>query len=221
LADFGEVLTSLLAPIILGLLAIFIIVEIIINQLEVNVYRWLTLAERDFNYLLSSGMGQGGRLERVAERREWNKMAQIPTVQINTGDYRSVAHQLIETNEKELAGKGSTMGKATITAFLLRELYEADVDAAQIKIFADTRNSSDGRTPPYIAPGIYELVGFDKFNPATGFPPNAGVPAWLLRRVVRKWNFPRGIRSVTTDESGIKIYRDPRDALAQLIQQNL
>ncbi len=219
--EFAETITGLIAPILLVLIAIFATVEFIIYRREVNVYRWLTLAERDFNYLLSSGMGQTGRLERVAERREWNKMAETPTIQINTGDYRSIAHGLVETNEKELSGKGSTMGKATITAFLLRELYEADVDAAQIKIFADTRNSSDGKTPPYIAPGIYELVGFDKFNPETGFPPNAGVASWLLRRVIRKWNFPRGILSVKTDESGIKIYRDPMDALAQLIQQNL
>ena len=221
MADFGDLVTSLIAPILLVLLAIFIVLEIIINLREEDVVRWLTLAERDFNNLVGSGTGQGGRLERVAERREWNKMAQTPSIQINTGDYRSIAHQLVETNEKELAGKGNTMGKATITAFLLRELYEGDVNAAQIKIFADTRNSSDGETPPYIAPGIDALVGFDKFDPKTGFPPEAGVAPWLLRRVVRKWNFPRDIRMVKTDDDGKKSYRAQMDAIAQLIQPNL
>jgi hypothetical protein len=203
---------------LLVLLAGFLVVRAVIYRQEEWVARCLTLAERDFNNLISGGMSHGTRKEHVAERREWNKMAELPVIQINTDGYRSVAHDLVAANEKALGGKGAAMGKASITAFLLRELYAGDVDAAQIKIFADTRNNGE---PPYIAPGIYELVGFRYFDPQRGFPRNAGVPPWLLRRVVRNWNFPRDIRMVYTDPSGEKFLRPPMDALAQLLQQNL
>jgi hypothetical protein len=176
------------------------------------------VAERDFNNLISGGMSHTTRREHVAERREWNKMAELPVIQINTDGYRSVAHDLVAANEKALGGKGAAMGKASTTAFLLRELYAGDVDAAQIKIFADTRNNGE---PPYIAPGIYELVGFRYFDPVHGFPRGVGVPPWLLRRVVRNRNFPRDIRMIYTDPSGERRIRQPMDALDQLLQQNL
>jgi hypothetical protein len=194
-----------------------IIVRVVIYWQEEWVARCLTLAERDFNNLVSGGLGHGGRKERVAERRHWNKMADKPVIQVNAGGYRSVAHELVEANEKELSGKGTTMGKASITAFLLRELYQGDIEAAQLKIVADTRNNG---TPPYIAPGIDELVGFDKFDKELGFPRGAGVERWLLRRVVRRWGFPHDIRMIKPDTSP-PTFRDPMDALAQLIQQNL
>ena len=196
----------------------FIIVRLVIYRREEWVARCLILAERDFNNLISGGLAHTGRKEHVEERREWNKMAELPVIQINTDGYRSVAHDLVAANEKALGGKGAAMGKASITAFLLRELYAGDVDAAQIKISADTRNNGE---PPYIAPGIYELVGFSRFHPQHGFPVRAGVPPWLLRRVVRNWNFPRDIRMIHTDPSGAKYFRPPMEALDQLLQQNL
>jgi hypothetical protein len=207
-----EPMMALVAVLIIG----YLVVRIIIYYQEEWVERCLLLAERDFNNLVSSGLSHGGRKDRVQERKEWNEMAAIPVLQINTQGYRSVAHELVEANEKELGGKNSSMGKASITAFLLRELYEGDVEAAQIKIFADTRNNNG--TTPYIAPGIDELVGFQHFNPETGFPPGAGVEPWLLRRVVRTRGFPREIRMIN---AATNTYRDPMDALAQLIQQNI
>ncbi len=203
-------------PIIVVLWIVFAVVEYVLYWQEESVAQSLTLAERDFNNLVNSGLAHGGRKERVTERREWNTMADYPVIQINSDGYRSIAHDLVASNEKELGGKGAAMGKASITAFLLRELYEGNVDAAQSKIFVDTKNA-DG-TPPYIAPGIYELVGFDKFNPVTGFPPGAGVDRWLLRRVVRKWHYPRDIRMIKT---GQQEFHKPIEALNQLIQQNL
>jgi len=195
------------------------LVKYLIYRREKWVARCLTLAERDFNSLVSGGLAHGGRKERVAERREWNEMSQMPVIQINTEGYKSVAHDLVASNEKELGGKGAAMGKASITAFLLRELYAGDVEAAQIKIFADTRNN-DG-TPPYIAPGIYELVEFNKFDRQNGFPPNSGVAKWLLKRTVRNWDYPREIRMLKTDDSGKKTFHPPLEALQQLVQQNL
>ncbi len=209
----------LLIVLILILLAAFVAVRYVIFLQEEKVARCLILAERDFNNLISGGMSHGGRLERVAERREWNRLADLPTIQINTDGYRSVAHELVAANEKELGGKGSTMGKASITAFLLRELYQGLVDNAQIKIAAEMRNSG---SLPYVAPGIDQLVGLDKFNTVTmTFPPDAGVEPWLLRRVVRNWGFPREILMVQILPSGERLYRPPLQALEQLIQQNL
>ncbi len=214
------------------------IVEYFIYKKAEFVATCLTLAEREFNNLLASGLAHGGRRDRVAERREWNKMAmpvEFPTpgalatpgsaafggINYNQAGYRSVAHELIEANEKELGGKGATMGKAAMTAFLLRELYAGNVKAAQIKIIAETRNNAD-RKPPYVAPGIDILVGFDKFDPQKlEFEKGAGVDKWLLKRVVRDWNFPRDIRWVRTDPSGKKTFYKPMEALAQLYQQNI
>ena len=191
-----------------------------INYQQDLVAQWLTLAERDLNNLLGSGLAHGGRRDKIKERREWKGGAQGPAVQINTGDYRSLAHELVATNEKELQGKGAAMGKASITAFLLRELYEGNVDTAQSKIFAETINN-DGK-PPYIAPGIYELVGFEKFNPVTGFPPGAGINRLLLYSVVLNRGYPRDIQFIKTDDAtGMKTRLTGVRALLELTQQNL
>jgi hypothetical protein len=198
--------------------ASFLVVRVIIYRREEDVARCLTLAERDFNNLISGGMSHGGRQERVQERRQWNEMAAIPapTVLINNAGYRTPAHDLIQWNENDANGKGATMGKASMTAFLLRELYQGDVEGAQLKISADIRNGA----APYIAPGIGELVGFDKFDAETkSFPEGAGVERWLLRRVVAKRQ--KQIRMITTDADGNRMFRHPDDALDQLIQQNI
>lgn len=206
----------------------FLIVLLVIGYSQVRFRRLLTeawierclvAAERDLNSLLSGGLTHDGRKAKIAERREWNEMARLPVLQINAPGYRSIAHDLVEANEKEMVGKSTTMGKAAMTAYLLRELYAGDVWAAQMKIFADTRNNAG--VAPYIAPGIYELVGFARFNALTGFPPYSGAKPWDLARVVRKRGFPRDIRMIQTDETGAKSFRDPMDALAQLVQLNL
>jgi hypothetical protein len=212
-ADITAVLTLFLFA-----LAAFLAVKAVIYRQEETVARCLTLAERDFNNLISSGLSHGGRQERVQERRNWNEMAAIPaaTVLINNAGYRTPAHDLIQWNENDANGKGTAMGKASMTAFLLRELYDGDVEGAQLKISADIRNGA----APYIAPGIGELVGFDKFDPDTkSFPEGAGVERWLLRRVVAKRQ--KQIRMITTDAAGNRMFRHPDDALDQLIQQNI
>lgn len=217
--QFGEDFPQAALLMIAVLLIAFWFVRYLINDRESQVARWLTLAEREFNSLVNSGLSHGGRKDRVGERRDWNEMNRIPETGVHIykykKGYKSLAHELAMLNETDAAGKGTTMGKATITAFLLRYLYEGDVRAAQAKIWADTRNN-DGK-PPFIAPGIYELVGFDKFDPARGFPSDAGVERWLLKRVVRDYRFPREIRMLNPNT---KEYREPIEALYQLIQQN-
>ncbi len=203
--EFENQIVDMLVPILAVLLIALLIVKYILYRQEEWVATRFTLAERDLNNLLSSGLEHGGRKGRAAERREWNEMVGPPRFQIFNEGYRNATHDLIASNEQELKGKNAAMGKASTTAFLLRELYEGNIDAAQNKIFADTRNN-DG-TPPYIAPGIYQLVGFDKFDPETGFPPRAGVPRWLLLRVVREWHYPRDIQFVKTDSASGRRHR--------------
>lgn len=208
------------------------IIEYVIYEKAKTVAVYLTLAERDFNANLNSGQSHGGRKSNIEERREWNKMAlpfegtvpadvlpslkALANVQCNRADYTPISHELINTNERELAGKSAAMGKASMTAFLLRELYLGNIDAAQQKIIAETRNNN-GKTP-YIAPGIDVIVGFDKFKAdELRFEEGAGVDDWLLKRAVRGWKFPRDIRWLNDDKDQLLA---PWVALGKLYQQN-
>lgn len=201
---------------------VYSVVRLVNYRREEWVARCLLAAERDLNNLLSGAQSHGGRLDKVRERREWNEMGAYPHVQVANDGHRTLAQELAAANEKDLVGKSTSMGRAAITAYLLRELYHGDVEAAQIKIFAEARNSDDKKTPPYIAPGVYELVGMKYFDIDRGFPAGAGVEEWLLRRVVRNYRFPRDIRMVRTDAvTGERSFHDPMEALAQLVQHNL
>jgi hypothetical protein len=143
-------------------------------------------------------------------------MTNQPVIQINEKGFKSLAHELAELNEKDAAGKKGAGGKATAIATHLRYIYRNDIKSAQIKIHADIRNGS----PPYIAPGIYEIIGYAKYDKDIGFPPDAGVPRWLMGRVLRNWGFPQNIRS-KTNRNGQDVFRDPFEALDQYYQQNL
>lgn len=209
------------------------IVEYIIYKKAKRIAIYLILAERDFNANLNSGLSHGGRKSNIAERQEWNKMAlpldapipvdlvpslrNLAKIEFNQDGYKSVTHDLVEANQRELAAKGAAMGRAAITAFLLRELYAGNVRAAQQKIISETRNSAEGK-PPYIAPGIDVLVGFDKFDPEKlRFEKEAGVEKWLLKRAVKGWGFPKDLRWLNDDT---KELHNPWVALGLLYQQN-
>ncbi len=176
----------------------------------------LTVAERDLNSLLSSALEHGGRKARAAERSEWNLMNIPPEAQIFAEGYRTVAHELVAANERELAGKGAALGRASITAFLLRELYEGNIEAAQSKILADLRNSGQ---LPYLAPGIRELLGFDRFNPETDTEPGTAVWWFPLELAVLIWGFPRHILMVKTSASGERRELRNWDVLNELTMQ--
>lgn len=215
-------LSPLLIMLIIILAVAYALLSTLFDNQKEKIATYLTLAERDLNNLLGSGLQHGGRREKVQERRDWhNWFAPVrqPTVQVNMSGYRDAVHDMLENNEKDLAGKGSAMGKASTTAFLLRELYEGNVEAAQSKIYVDTLNN-DGK-PPYIAPGIYELVGFKHFSPETGFPPKSGVNQFLLRSVVRQWRFPRAIQIVKTDPTGVRFRITGAEVITDLTQQNV
>ena len=217
--ETGDATLDLVLHLLAVLVIAFAVLEYIIYKKQEWVATNLTLAEREFNKLIASGVSHGGRRDRVAERREWNEMVDPKVIQFHQKGFRTVAHELVAENEKELSGKNATMGKASMTSFLLRELYLGNIDAAQAKIHADVQNS-DGKKLPYIAPGIYELVGFEHYDKNDGFPKGAGVEKWLLKRVVRYWKFPQDLR-VTHTVGGVTTFRDPFDAITYLNQQNL
>lgn len=230
-----SILHGFLLPLLTALIVAFLVVEWFVERKKDKIAIYLTLAERELNNLLSSGLEHGGRKGKVAERIEWAKVF-LPPPEAAAGGIpalggityggtssaeatRNIALEIIAANEKDLNGKGAAMGKASITAFLLREIYEGNIDAAQSKIFSDTLNNNG--TPPFIAPGIYEIVGFEEFDPETGFPPKCGVSEHLLRRVVRERRFPRDIQIVKTDASGTRFRITGFDVLRDLTQQKV
>jgi hypothetical protein len=214
----GATTGSALSLVAAAVLIAGIILLVILHEKLKWIATCFTLAERDLNNLLSSGMEHGGRKARAVERSAWNLMNIPADTQVFAEGYRTVAHELVAENEKDLQSKGTAMGKASITAFLLRELYEGNVDAAQWKIAGDAKNSDK---VPYVAPGIRELIGFDKFDAKDGFPVGCGVNWVLLRMTVTLWRFPRDILMVKTAASGVRTPLRNYEVLTDLTVQQL
>jgi hypothetical protein len=64
-------------------------------------------------------------------------------------------------NEEDAKNRGGPGPKAAITAFLLREIYEGDIELAQNKILAEMR-ANDGKVPHVVA-GLREILGLDDY----------------------------------------------------------
>jgi hypothetical protein len=182
------------------LLAGFLIVLIAYLPYTIQISEWLTLAERDMNSLLrgwGGGLPADARRGMARERGEWLTM--IPVSKDKPEALSDLYKTFFEINQRELGGgaQGDNMGRARYTAFLLRELYEGNVKNAQLKIFSDVKNG--GR--PYVAPGIRQIVGYDRFDEKNGFPEDAGVgwfPVWLTVKLNR---YPRNIIMVRPDRT--------------------
>jgi hypothetical protein len=184
-----------------------------------HIQSCLNRAERDLNSQLSSGMEHGGRKGFAVERSEWNRMTVSPAIQIFNAGYRTPAHDLADLNEKDLAGKRGAMGKASATAMLFRELYEGSVATAQSRVMAEVRNSGN---VPYIAPGISELIGFDKFDKEKGFPKGAGVNWEDLELAVKIGGFPtQNLIMVKTNAAGERTALRGNEVLLDLTQQKV
>jgi hypothetical protein len=176
----------------------FLIVLMVFLPQTIQISEWLTLAERDLNSLLRGwGGGYANRKDAVKERADWLTM--IPGSSDPTA-LADVYKEFFNLNQEELKSGGSqggAMSKARLTAFLLRELYEGNVKNAQLKIFNEV--ATGGK--PYVAPGIRQIVGYDKFDEKKGFPENAGVgwfPLWLTVKLNR---YPRNIIMVRADKT--------------------
>lgn len=153
-----------------------------------GIESWLKLAERELLKLINDGWDQSGRHAKVKERAEWNAMAQTPFIQILKEGYRTVAHEAFELNRQDMVSRGATMGKAAMTATLLRELYQGSVGRAKLKVTGEQKNGGT----PFIAPGIRELIGFDNPN----FPGEGGVNWLKLTLAVEHGQFPRQLMIV-------------------------
>ncbi len=162
---------------------------------------WLSLAEREMNGFLrgwGGGMPADARRGMAEERGKWLTM--IPNA--DKGELTEVYKQFFTLNQKDLEGgpQGAAMGKARMTAFLLREIYEGDVLSAQRKVFDETK-LNDGKIP-FVAPGIRELIGLDQFDKEKGFPRGAGVGWFPLMLTVKLNGYPRNIIMVKPGPGG-------------------
>jgi hypothetical protein len=167
----------------------------------------LNVAERELNSLLRAwggGMSKDARKDLAKERAGWLTMIKDPK--------SAKFDEFFDLSQKDVDGgpQGKPMGKARITAFLLRELYEGNVETAQAKIFAETKNNED--KIPFVAPGIRELVDFNAFDVKTGFPPGSGVNPNLLWLTAKTHRYPRNIIMVKADKSVVR----NRDVLEEL-----
>ncbi len=218
---------GLAAAFVLPLL-VFLIVLLLFLPKTYQIADWLTLAEREMNALLRAwGGGYSGESRKnvVKERADWISM--IPDTD-DPAPFADIYNKFFDLNQKDLESGGpqaAAMGKVRMTAFLLRELYEGNVKNAQLKIFNEFENSpKKPKEPPFIAPGIRQIVGFDRFKPDIklgdpnyenyeyGFPKGAGVdwfPLWLTVKLNR---FPRSIVMTRADKS--RVYN--RDVIEEL-----
>ncbi len=185
---YGAVAIAVLAGVIALSVAIY-------EAREVSEY--LTLAERELNNLLRAwggGWSKEARQEAAKERGLWLQMIK--------DDKAEVHKEFFALNQEDLKGggpQGAAMGKARMTAFLLRELYDANVETAQGKIVAEVKNN-DGKIP-FVAPGIRELLDLEHFDKDKGFPHGSGVNWFHLWLAVKLHGHPRAIIMVRADKT--------------------
>ncbi len=182
---------------------------VLITPQTFQIAEWLTLAEREMNSLLRAwGGGYSGESRKnvVKERADWLQM--IPVTD-DPAPFADIYKNFFDLNQDDLktgGPQGAAMGKVRLTAFLLRELYEGNVKNAQLKIFNEVANS--GKPLPYIAPGIRQIVGYDRFDVTdvknNGFPPDAGVGWFPLAFTVWRYGFPRNIVMIRADKSMVR-----------------
>ena len=220
-SSWDSVRTYGLPAIVLLPLLVFLIVLLLFLPRTYQIADWLTLAEREMNSLLRAwGGGYESRKNVVKERAEWLSMIPVPETK-NTRSLADIYKNFFDLNQEDLksgGSQGAAMGKVRMTAFLLREIYEGRVKNAQLKIFNEYENNREPAKPPkppFIAPGIRQIVEYDRFKPEIepndpdyknyeyGFPTNARVgwfPLWLTVKLNR---FPRNIVMIRTDKSRV------------------
>jgi hypothetical protein len=157
-----------------------------------EISEYLTLAERELNNQLRAwGGGLSGDMRKgwAKERGEWLQMIK--------DEKTEVAKTFFDLNQTDLSSggpQGGAMGRARLTAFILREIYEGNVETAQLKVHHEVKAGSK----PFIAPGLGKILGFDKYKEPDGFPEGVGVDANLLWFTVKMFRHPRNIIMVKT-----------------------
>ncbi len=135
------------------------------------------LAEAELNSLIKTFRATEGRIRRAKERAEWYRdiaKKEPPLFHFGNPFPPTISDKLIETNETEIQSNRKKKNDCVLTAFLLAQLYRAAPQAALTKIETERKSGKD----PYVAPGIERLSNEN----------------WrLLRYVVWKWSFPKGL----------------------------
>ena len=102
--------------------------------------------------------------------------------------FGDLAQQAFELNKGDMSGRGAAMSKATMTAILLRDLYQGSPGRAKKKISHEFKNKAE----PFIAPGVRQLLDFDKFDKQTNeFPGDSGVDWLMLTLAVEHGKYPK------------------------------
>lgn len=108
--------------------------------------------------------------------------------------FGALAQQAFELAKTDMSNRGTAIGKATMTAILLREMYQGSAGRAVKKI---THEFKIGGTP-FIAPGLRQLLAFDKFDTdKKEFPGDHNPVDWImLSLAVEHGKFPKELRFV-------------------------
>lgn len=168
-----------------------------------EIHEYLTLAERELNNQLrawAGGLSADTRKGWAKERGEWLQMIK--------DEKTEVAKTFFDLDQTDLSSggpQGGAMGKARITAFILREIYEGNVETAQLKVHHEVKI---GKEKPFIAPGLAKILGYDQYKDGEGFPEGSGVDPNLLWLAVKLFRHPRNILMVKTVDGAKVPVRD-------------
>jgi hypothetical protein len=110
--------------------------------------------------------------------------------------YQISEHLTLAEREMNRLLRGGKVVEARATALLLHELYAGNVATAQLKIHNEIENGGK----PFIAPGLRNLLGLDKFNDAREVL-GSGVARFPLVMAVKLNRYPRNIIMVRADKT--------------------
>ncbi len=204
---------GLFAVVLLAVLAAIAGAIFLYYQTE-EISEQLTLAEREMTAQLrgwGGGLTPDTRKGWAEERGKWLQMIK--------DDKFEVGKAFFDLNQKDLESggpQGAAMGNARMTAFLLRELYEGNVETAQLKVYNEFKL---GKKPVIVA-GLRQLLDCDHFDENEGFK-RPGVDRNLLWLTVKMRGHPHHIVMVKTDADKNKFEVKNWDVLNELNRQTL
>ncbi|KAI93990.1 hypothetical protein T281_13510 [Rhodomicrobium udaipurense JA643] len=186
-----------------------------------EIHGWLKLAEREMNVILKGVDASSGKGRADDRIKWWNDIN-------SKSPFSETPDEIFKLNEKDAANRGAPGGKAQMTAILLREIYDGDIELAQTKIEAEMI-ANDGK-PPFVVAGLRNILGLDEFlaakaeyekDKAAGVVRDEprfsdfGVNWAALLLVVRLGGFPRDI-TMTKGKDPDKTIVKNREALELL-----
>lgn len=188
--------------IVLVIAAVFVWFGRLVFVQAYEISDYLTLAEREMNGLLrgwGGGLPTDARKKMAEERASWLAMIPKDSAEAVAEVYKA----FYEQNQKELGGgpQADSMGRARLTAFLLREVYEGNIALAQLKIINEFKNS--GKLP-FVVSGLRQLLELDSFDEKEARFKKAGVGWFTLTVAVKLHRHPRHILMVKPDKTVVE-----------------